>query len=146
VADFLFTKERARHANRQRLIGLAQTIYVSELEGSPVRGTVGDGQVFEWAKTGADAERCRVRGLRKSEFRDLRRRLLGTTGQVGATTRLLQREGAWELISNPPPLAETEEALTDVDPQAFQQEQAYVRAHRDCFRLQTRCETVARSI
>ena len=68
----------------------------------------------------------------------MRRRLLGTTGQVGATKRLLQREGAWELIPGLPSLAETVEALAGVDPQEFQQEQARLRAHRDRFRLQTR--------
>jgi|GEM_PF-5751088 len=35
---------------------------------------------------------------RESEFRDLRRQMLPTTGQVGAVKRLLLREGAWELI------------------------------------------------
>lgn len=80
----------------------------------------------------------RTNNGRESEFRDLRRRLLGTTGQVGATKRLLQREGAWELIPRLPSLSETVEALAGVDPQEFQQEQARVRAHRDRFRLQTR--------
>ena len=80
----------------------------------------------------------RTNNGRESEFRDVRRRLLGTTGQVGATKRLLQREGAWELIPGLPSLAETVEALAGVDPQEFQQEQARVRAHRDRFRLQTR--------
>lgn len=80
----------------------------------------------------------RTNNGRESEFRDLRRRLLGTTGQVGATKRLLQREGAWELIPGLPSLLETVEALAGVDPQEFQQEQARVLAQRDRFRLQTR--------
>ena len=80
----------------------------------------------------------RTNNGRESEFRDVRRRLLGTTGQVGATKRLLQREGAWELIPGLPSLAETVEALARVDPQEFQEEQAHVRAQRDRFRLQTR--------
>jgi Transposase, Mutator family len=80
----------------------------------------------------------RTNNGRESEFRDLRRRLLGTTGQVGATKRLLQREGAWELIPGLPSLSETVEALARVDTQEFLQEQARVRAHRDRFPLQTR--------
>ena len=80
----------------------------------------------------------RTNNGRESEFRDLRRRLLGTTGQVGATKRLLQREGAWELIPSLPSFSETVEALAGVDPQEFLQEQARVLAHRDRFRLQTR--------
>jgi hypothetical protein len=35
---------------------------------------------------------------RESEFRDLNRRMLSTTGQKGLTRRRLPREGAWELI------------------------------------------------
>jgi MULE transposase-like protein len=80
----------------------------------------------------------RTNNGRESEFRDVRRRLLATTGQVGATKRLLQREGAWELIPRLPSLSETVEALSQVDPHAFQQERARVQAHRDCFRLHTR--------
>lgn len=80
----------------------------------------------------------RTNNGRESEFRDLRRRLLATTGQAGATKRLLQREGAWELIPGLPSLSETVAALSRVDPQEFQQERARVRAHRARFRLQTR--------
>jgi hypothetical protein len=80
----------------------------------------------------------RTNNGRESEFRELRRRLLATTGQVGATKRLLHREGAWELIPGRPTLSETVAALSQVDPQAFQQESARLRAHRAGFRVQTR--------
>jgi hypothetical protein len=49
----------------------------------------------------------RTNNRRESEFREVRRRLLATTGQVGATKRRLQREGAWELIPGLPSLSKT---------------------------------------
>jgi hypothetical protein len=44
------------------------------------------------------ADLPRTNNARESEFRDLQRRLLATTGQRGATKRWIQRSGAWELI------------------------------------------------
>jgi hypothetical protein len=85
-----------------------------------------------------------VRGLprtnndRESEFRDVTRRLLSTTGQVGAAKRLLLREGAWELIPGPASLSETIAAIAQVDAHDLQQEQQRVQAHRQRFRLNTR--------
>jgi uncharacterized protein len=43
----------------------------------------------------------RTNNDRESEFRDLNRRLLSTTGQNGLVKRIIQREGAWELIPRP---------------------------------------------
>ena len=43
----------------------------------------------------------RTNNDRESEFRDLNRRLLSTTGQKGLVRRLIQREGAWELLPGP---------------------------------------------
>jgi hypothetical protein len=80
----------------------------------------------------------RTNNDRESEFRDVTRRLLSTTGQVGATKRLLLREGAWELIPGLASLAETIAAISQVDPHDLLQEQQRVRAHRQRFRLHTR--------
>jgi len=80
----------------------------------------------------------RTNNDRESEFRDLNRRLLSTTGQKGLTRRLLQREGAWELIPKPNSLEEIEKALSHVDPNDFQKERQRVRQHRQRFRLHTR--------
>ena len=80
----------------------------------------------------------RTNNDRESEFRDVTRRLLSTTGQVGAAKRLLLREGAWELIPGPASLAETIAAIAQVDPHDLQQEQQRVQAHRQRFRLNTR--------
>jgi len=80
----------------------------------------------------------RTNNARESEFRDLKRRLIRTTGQKGAATRLLLREGAWELISGPGTLAETAEAISTVKLAEFHQEQQRVHAHRARFRLHTR--------
>lgn len=74
----------------------------------------------------------------ESEFRGLRRRLSSTTGQVGATKRLLLREGAWELIPGPGSLAETIAAISHVEYDQFLQERQRVRIHRAPFRLHTR--------
>ncbi|MBM3145514.1 MAG: transposase [Chloroflexi bacterium] len=80
----------------------------------------------------------RTNNARESEFRDLRRRLLSTTGQVGAVKRLLQREGAWKLIPGPSSLPETGAALSQVERYEFLQEQQRVQTHRARFKLHTR--------
>jgi hypothetical protein len=80
----------------------------------------------------------RTNNDRESEFRDLNRRLLSTTGQKALVRRIIQREGAWELIPRPNSLRETLCALSHISPEAFQQEQQRVRHHRHRFRLHTR--------
>jgi hypothetical protein len=80
----------------------------------------------------------RTNNDRESEFRDFTRRLLMTTGQQGATRRLMQRSGAWELIPHPTSVAATVSALAHVEPAEFQQERERVRTHRRRFRLHTR--------
>ena len=80
----------------------------------------------------------RTNNDRESEFRRLRQRLLSTTGQAGATKRLLLREGAWELIPGLPSLSETTAALSNVPYDQFLQERQRVRIHRSPFRLHTR--------
>jgi hypothetical protein len=80
----------------------------------------------------------RTNNDRESEFRDVTRRLLSTTGQVGATQRLLLREGAWELIPGLASLSETIAAISQLEAHDVQQEQQRVRAHRQRFRLHTR--------
>ncbi len=80
----------------------------------------------------------RTNNDRESEFRNLNRRLLRTTGQKGLTRRILQRAGAWELLPHPSTLADTVAALARVAPADLRQEQLRVRAHRGRFRLHTR--------
>ena len=80
----------------------------------------------------------RTNNDRESEFRALRRRLLRTTGQVGAVRRLLQREGAWELIPGLGSLSETVMALSRVEQNELLKEQQRIRTHRGRFRLHTR--------
>jgi hypothetical protein len=80
----------------------------------------------------------RTNNDRESEFRQLRQRLLRTTGQIGATKRLLLRQGAWELIPGLPSLAETTAAISHVEYDEFLQERQRVRIHRAPFRLHTR--------
>ena len=80
----------------------------------------------------------RTNNDRESEFRDLNRRLLSTTGQKGLVKRIIQREGAWELIPRPDSLRDTIGALSLVDPDEFSQERQRVRQHRARFRLHTR--------
>jgi hypothetical protein len=80
----------------------------------------------------------RTNNDRESEFRDLNRRLLSTTGQKGLVKRIIQREGAWELIPRPDSLRDTVSALSHVDPDDFSQERQRIRNHRARFRLHTR--------
>jgi hypothetical protein len=80
----------------------------------------------------------RTNNDRESEFRDLNRRLLSTTGQKGLVRRIIQREGAWELIPRPDSLRDTVSALSHVNPDDFSQERQRVRNHRARFRLHTR--------
>jgi hypothetical protein len=52
--------------------------------------------------------------------------------------RIIQREGAWELIPHPDSLRDTVSALSHVDPDEFSQERQRIRQHRARFRLHTR--------
>lgn len=80
----------------------------------------------------------RTNNDRESEFRDLTRRLLSTTGQKGLVKRIIHREGAWEMIPRPDSLRDTVNALSRVDPEEFFQERQRIRNHRSRFRLHTR--------
>jgi len=80
----------------------------------------------------------RTNNDRESEFRNLNRRLLRTTGQKGLTRRIVQRTGAWELLPHPSTLADTTAALAHIAPPDLRQEQQRVREHRSRFRLHTR--------
>ena len=80
----------------------------------------------------------RTNNARESDFRDLNRRLLRTTGQKGLTRRIIQRSGAWELLHRPASLQNTILAFNHVAPQDFKEEQQRLRQHRDRFRLHTR--------
>ncbi len=80
----------------------------------------------------------RTNNDRESEFRDLNRRLLSTTGQKGLVKRIIHREGAWELIPRPNSLRDTVKALSQVGADEFSQERQRIRNHRSRFRLHTR--------
>jgi len=80
----------------------------------------------------------RTNNDRESEFRDLNRRLLSTTGQKGLVKRIIQREGAWEMIPRPDSLRDTIHALLQMDPDEFSQERQRIRNHRSRFRLHIR--------
>jgi hypothetical protein len=80
----------------------------------------------------------RTNNARESDFRDLNRRLLRTTGQKGLIRRIIQRNGAWELLHHPASLQETILAFHRVAPQDFHEERQRLRQHRNRFRLHTR--------
>jgi hypothetical protein len=80
----------------------------------------------------------RTNNDRESEFRDLNRRMLQTSGQKGLVRRTIQRQGAWELIPRPGSLRDTALALSQVNTDDFRQERHRVRTHRQRFRLHTR--------
>lgn len=80
----------------------------------------------------------RTNNDRESEFRDLYRRLLRTTGQRGLTRRIIQREGAWELLPRPETLQVTIEALSHIAHEDYHIEHQRMLQHRKRFRLHTR--------
>jgi len=80
----------------------------------------------------------RTNNARESEFRELNRRLLSTTAQKGLVKRIIQRQGAWEVIPGPTSLEATVQALSQVPTEDFQNERQRVREHRSRFRLHTR--------
>ena len=80
----------------------------------------------------------RTNNERESEFRLLTSRILRTTGQKGATIRLIQRVGAWELIPHPSSFKETVVWLSEVDQIEFQKERQRLRSHRARFQSHTR--------
>jgi hypothetical protein len=80
----------------------------------------------------------RTNNDRESEFRDLQRRLLRTTGQKGLSHRILQRTGAWELIPHPDSLPATIQAVSQVTPHDFHIERRRLLLHRHRFKFHTR--------
>jgi hypothetical protein len=80
----------------------------------------------------------RTNNARESDFRNLNRRLLRTTGQKGLTRRIIQRSGAWELLHRPASLKDTILAFNHIAQQDFMDERQRVHQHRDRFRLHTR--------
>jgi hypothetical protein len=80
----------------------------------------------------------RTNNNRESEFRDLHRRLLRTTGQKGLARRILQREGAWELIPRLDSLPATIQAVSQVTPHDFRLERLRLLLHRNRFKFHTR--------
>lgn len=86
----------------------------------------------------------RTNNDRESEFRGLNQHLLRTTGQKGATRRLIQRSGAWELIPRPDSLTETIEAISTVENSEYKKEQTRVCSHRKRFQFHTRSVKLSR--
>jgi hypothetical protein len=80
----------------------------------------------------------RTNNNRESEFRNLHRRLLRTSGQKGLSRRILQRTGAWELIPHPDSLPTTIQALSQVTPHDFHIERLRLLLHRNRFKFHTR--------
>ncbi len=76
----------------------------------------------------------RTNNDRESEFRDLYRRLLRTTGQRGLTRRIIQREGAWELLPRPKTLQITIQALSQIAHEDYQIEHHRMLQHRKRFK------------
>jgi hypothetical protein len=85
----------------------------------------------------------RTNNDRESDFRTLGRRLLRTTGQKGLTLRIVQRQGAWELLSHPDTLHETIRIVSQIAPNKFHDERLRMRQHRNRFRLHTRSPKLA---
>ena len=110
-----------------RLRGFYHTLYQTSLNYAP-------GLFYTYDVPGLP----RTNNDRESEFRNLNHRLTATVGQKGLVRRLIQREGAWELIPRPDSLRDTIQILSSVNPTDFRHEQQRVRDHRNRFRLHTR--------
>jgi Transposase, Mutator family len=74
----------------------------------------------------------------ESRCRDTRRRVLRITGQKGLTQWTLQRQGAWELLPQPPTEAKIRDALRQTPTEDLAQERQRFAAHRQRFRMQSR--------
>ena len=86
----------------------------------------------------------RTNNDRESDFRALGRRLLRTTGQKGLTLRIIQHQGAWELLPHPDTLHETIRIVSHIVPNKFLDERLRMRQHRNRFRLHTRSPKLAK--
>ena len=86
----------------------------------------------------------RTNNDRESDFRALGRRLLRTTGQKGLTLRIIQRQGAWELLPHPDTLHETIRVVSQIVPNKFQDERLRMQQHHNRFRLHTRSPKLAK--
>lgn len=82
----------------------------------------------------------RTNNDRESDFRDLNRRLLRTTGQKGLTRRIIQRTGAWELLHRPDTLQNSILAFSHIDPHDFVKERKRIAQHRNRFKMHTRSQ------
>lgn len=80
----------------------------------------------------------RTNNDRESEFRKLTQHILRTTGQKGATRRIIQRSGAWEAIPHPCTVEQTVEAFSKTDPEKLQEERKRISDHRKRFKTHTR--------
>lgn len=80
----------------------------------------------------------RTNNERESEFRQLTQRLMRTTGQQGATRRMLLRSGAWETLPSPDTPEELIEAFGAIEPEALLLERQRIQAHRARFNSHTR--------
>ena len=74
----------------------------------------------------------------EGHLRETRRRLLRATGQQGQTQWTLHRQGAWELLPQPPTEAKFQEAFRQTPPEDWAQERQCFAAHRQRFRMQSR--------
>src|SRR5262249_30603653 len=74
----------------------------------------------------------------ESRLREVRRRVLRTTGQAGATVPKIPRVGAWELIGAAARDEEQVGVFAAVEAGEWEQERARRRQHQARFRLHTR--------
>jgi len=80
----------------------------------------------------------RTNNTLEGSFRDYKRRLLRTTGQIGATRRLIARSGAWEILGAPDSWEDMPRAIAQVNQEAFVEERKRVQQQRARFQLHTR--------
>ena len=74
----------------------------------------------------------------EGNFKDYKHHLRRTTGQIGATRRLIERCGAWEILQIPHSCEDIVADISQVSAEEFIEERERVRQHRERFQLQTR--------
>jgi hypothetical protein len=80
----------------------------------------------------------RTNNTHEGKFREYKRHLLRTTGQIGTTRRFISRSGAWEILNVSSPLIDPTTRIANIDHEEFVSERERLRQHRGRFRLHSR--------
>jgi hypothetical protein len=80
----------------------------------------------------------RTNNTHEGIFREYKRHLLRSTGQIGTTRRFISRSGAWEILNISKPLVNPTPLIANIDHEEFASERERIRQHRGRFRWNER--------